>query len=72
MHTHQFSEVISDDENGLDRRCQCGARLWEPVKWWVSRDVAEIVLKFSGGNVVKRNGRLVFERFAYGECGDKR
>lgn len=58
-HTHSFIEVISDDEGGLDRRCQCGARLWEP------RKTAEIVLKFSGGNVVKRGGRLVFERHAH-------
>lgn len=28
------------------------------------RRTAEIVLTFIGGNVVKRGGRLVFERFA--------
>lgn len=32
-HTHNFSEVLSDDEDGLDRHCQCGARLWEPQQW---------------------------------------
>ncbi len=62
-HTHDFSEVISDDQDGLDRRCQCGARLWEPQQWRTdSRRAAEIVLSFSGGNVVKRGRRLVFER----------
>lgn len=29
QHTHRFEEVLSRDD-GLTRRCQCGARLWEP------------------------------------------
>ena len=29
-HTHRFEEVLSR-EDGLTRRCQCGARLWEPT-----------------------------------------
>lgn len=29
QHTHSFEEVLSR-EDGLTRRCQCGARLWEP------------------------------------------
>lgn len=29
-HTHTFEEVLSR-EDGLTRRCRCGARLWEPT-----------------------------------------
>jgi hypothetical protein len=29
-HTHEFEEVLSR-EDGLTRRCRCGARLWEPT-----------------------------------------
>lgn len=28
-HTHSFDEVLST-EDGLTKRCRCGARLWEP------------------------------------------
>lgn len=31
-HTHRFAEILfSDAARGTDRRCQCGARLWEPA-----------------------------------------
>lgn len=30
-HSHDFVETIRNDETGLDRRCRCGARLWEPA-----------------------------------------
>lgn len=29
-HTHDFSEVLASGDDGLSRRCKCGARLWEP------------------------------------------
>ena len=53
-HTHHFSELLRNDETGIEHRCQCGARLWEPRE--------PPVLRFSTGGIYKRNGRLVFER----------
>lgn len=29
-HTHDFAEVLFAGDDGLTRRCKCGARLWEP------------------------------------------
>jgi hypothetical protein len=51
-HTHSFTEVLSRDD-GLTRRCQCGARLWEPDP--------EAFVKLSGGDVVWKDGKLVLK-----------
>ena len=29
-HTHAFTDVLYDNKDGTELRCQCGARLWEP------------------------------------------
>lgn len=31
-HTHYFAETLFSDNRGTERRCQCGARLWEPAE----------------------------------------
>lgn len=62
-HTHHFAETLFSDGNGTERRCQCGARLWEPC-------ANEPVLRFLNGSVFKRGGRLVFERHAVLSDGD--
>lgn len=29
-HTHDFTEILSTKDGAVERRCACGARLWEP------------------------------------------
>lgn len=56
-HTHHFAEVLYDDKDGTEMRCQCGARLWEPP----AARIVE-VLSFQNGAVFKEGGRLVYRR----------
>jgi hypothetical protein len=63
-HTHYFAETLFSDECGTERRCECGARLWEP-------DTNEPVLKFLNGNIFKRGGRLVFVKHATHTSGQQ-